>query len=57
MEKEFREEEFYKDNGWPTESLSYCSYRFYNGNETDVIDTAVCIQTITEPNLFVLCRV
>lgn len=35
MEKEFREEEFYKDNGWPTESLSYCSYRFYNGNETE----------------------
>ena len=57
MEKEFREEEFYKDNGWPTESLSYCSYRFYNGNEADVIDTAVCIQTITEPNLFALCRV
>lgn len=36
MEKEFREEEFYKDNGWPTESLSYCSYRFYNGNETEL---------------------
>lgn len=35
MEKEFGEEEFYKDNGWPTESLSYCSYRFYNGNEAE----------------------
>lgn len=35
MENIYKEEEFYKDNGWPTESLSYCSYRFYNGNETE----------------------
>lgn len=35
MENIYREEDFYKDNGWPTESLSYCSYRFYNGNETE----------------------
>lgn len=32
MEEFFREEEFYKDNGYPSESLSYCSYIFYNGN-------------------------
>ena len=35
MENIYREEDFYKDNGWPSESLSYCSYRFYNGNETE----------------------
>lgn len=35
MENIYREEDFYKDNGWPSESLSYCSYHFYNGNETE----------------------
>ena len=35
MENMYREEDFYKDNGWPSESLCYCSYRFYNGNETE----------------------
>ena len=35
MENMYREEEFYKDNGWPSESLCYCSYHFYNGNETE----------------------
>lgn len=35
MDNIYREEEFYNDNGWPTESLSYCFYRFYNGNETE----------------------
>lgn len=35
MDNMYREEDFYKDNGWPSESLSYCNYRFYNGNETE----------------------
>lgn len=35
MENMYKEEDFYKDNGWPTESLRYCKYRFYNGNETE----------------------
>lgn len=35
MENMYREEDFYKDNGWPSESLSYCSYKFYIGNETE----------------------
>ena len=35
MENIYREDEFYKDNGWPTESLNYCSYIFYTGNETE----------------------
>lgn len=35
MENMYREEDFYKDNGWPSESLCYCCYRFYNGNETE----------------------
>ena len=34
MEVLFREEDFYKDNGYPSESLSYCNYIFYNGNIT-----------------------
>lgn len=32
MEDLYKEEEFYKDDGWPTESLRYCDYRFYNGH-------------------------
>ena len=32
MEDLYQEDEFYKDDGWPTESLRYCDYRFYNGN-------------------------
>ena len=35
MENMYKEEDFYKDNGWPTESLRYCKYRFYNGNVTE----------------------
>ena len=35
MENIYREEEFYKNNGWPTESLSYCSYIFYTGGKTE----------------------
>lgn len=35
MENIYREEEFYKDNGWPTESLNYCSYIFYTGEKTE----------------------
>lgn len=35
MREVYKEEDFYKDEGWPSESLSYCSYRFYNGNETE----------------------
>ena len=35
MEEVYKEEDFYKDNGWPPESLSYCSYIFYTGNETE----------------------
>jgi len=30
----YKEEEFYKDEGWPSESFSYCSYIFYTGEET-----------------------
>lgn len=32
MEDLYKEEEFYKDDGWYTESLRYCDYRFYNGH-------------------------
>lgn len=35
IENMYREEDFYKDNGWPSESLSYCRYIFYTGNETE----------------------
>lgn len=31
----YSEEEFYKDNGWPTERLDYCDYIFYIDNETE----------------------
>lgn len=35
MENKYKEEEFYRDNGWPAESLSYCSYIFYTGEKTE----------------------
>lgn len=35
MGEVYKEEDFYKDGGWPSESLSYCSYKFYTGNETE----------------------
>lgn len=31
----YSEDEFYKDNGWPSESLKYCDYCFYNGHKTE----------------------
>ena len=31
----YSEEEFYQDNGWPTERLDYCDYIFYIDNETE----------------------
>lgn len=31
MKKIYKEEEFYKDEGWPSESFIYCSYIFYTG--------------------------
>lgn len=34
MEDLYKEEQFYKDEGWPTESFCYCSYIFYTGEET-----------------------
>ena len=35
MGEVYKEEDFYTDGGWPSESLSYCSYKFYTGNETE----------------------
>lgn len=29
MKEVYKEEDFYKDGGWPTESFRYCSYIFY----------------------------
>lgn len=34
MEQVFNEEDFYKDEGWPPESLKYFSYCFFTSNET-----------------------
>lgn len=31
----YSEEEFYKDNGWPTETFAYCKYCFYVNSETE----------------------
>lgn len=31
----YSEEEFYKDNGGPTETLDYCKYCFYVNSETE----------------------
>lgn len=31
----FQENEFYKDNGWPTEYLEYCQYRFLQDPVTE----------------------
>lgn len=32
MEDLHKEEDFYKDDGWPTETLRYCDYRFCTGD-------------------------
>lgn len=33
--KLYREEDFYHDEGWPTESYRYCRYIFYTGEKTE----------------------
>ena len=35
MEEVFKEEDFYRDDGGPTESFSYCHYIFYTGENTE----------------------
>lgn len=39
MEDLHKEEEFYKNDGWPTETLRYCDYRFYNGISRNTVKT------------------
>ena len=38
MNELFKEEDFYKDDGWPSEKLSYCRYKFYLSDESDDYD-------------------
>lgn len=38
MGEVYREEDFYKDDGWPLEELSYCRYKFYLSDENDDYD-------------------
>jgi hypothetical protein len=35
MEEVYKEEDFYMDGGWPSESYCYCSYIFYTGGKTE----------------------
>ena len=35
MSEVFKEEDFYKDNGWPTEEFSYCEFKFYQGEDPE----------------------
>lgn len=35
MEGFFKEEDFYQDDGSPTEFFSYCHYIFYTGENTE----------------------
>lgn len=38
MGEVFREEDFYKEGGWPSEELSYCCYKFYLSDDSDDYD-------------------
>ena len=38
MNEIYREEDFYKDNGWPSEEFSYCCYKFYLSDDSDDYD-------------------
>lgn len=38
MGEVYREEDFYKDNGCPSEELRYCCYKFYLSDESDDYD-------------------
>ena len=35
VEEVYKEEDFYQDEGGPTESFFYCCYVFYTGKKTD----------------------
>lgn len=35
MEEIYNEEDFYKDEGWPTEAFCYCDYKFHQGEDPE----------------------
>ncbi len=35
MSELYKEEDFYKDEGWPTEEFSYCEYKFHQGDDPE----------------------
>ncbi len=35
MSEIFREDDFYKDEGWPTEKFRYCNYKFLKGEDPE----------------------
>ena len=49
MGEVYKEEDFYKDNGWPTEELSYCHYKFYLSDGSDDYDQFVLIANALYP--------
>lgn len=35
MSEIYKEEDFYKDEGWPSEEFSYCEYKFHQGDDPE----------------------
>ena len=45
----YKEEDFYKDEGWPSEELKYCHYKFYLNDDSDDYDQFALIVNAIYP--------